>query len=188
MAGGLEQYRDCPVKAWFALCAHDGNLDAAEHWGRWKYLLPNACMAPVLPASEVERAGEDELLIDWAAWMRDSDPTPDGTRAFGRSLALSYAFHDLQLHPDSKEKRSAVLTSIAFAMARQLRAACVPLPCHGTYTGNNATYLSTRYLLTEWVEGWIDWQRKELDNLGQQHREGYRSCGALSCVTPASPT
>ncbi len=75
-------------------------------------------------------------------------------------------------------------------MAHSMR----PKPLHsrlrkvGEYTGNNATYLSTRYLLTEWVEGWIDWQRKKLDNLGQQHREGYRSCGALSCVTPASPT
>ena len=72
IARGLEQDRDSEVeKAWFALCAHDGNSDAAEHWERWKRLLPDASMAPVLSASDVVRAGEDEGQVDWAAWMRD---------------------------------------------------------------------------------------------------------------------
>ena len=72
IARGLEQDRDSEVeKAWFALCAHDGNPDAAEHWERWKRLLPDASMAPVLSASDVVRVGEDEGHVDWAAWMRD---------------------------------------------------------------------------------------------------------------------
>ncbi len=72
IARGLVQDRGYAIaKAWFALCAHDGNQDAAEHWERWKRLLPDASMAPVLSASDVVRAGEDEGLVDWAAWMRD---------------------------------------------------------------------------------------------------------------------
>ena len=72
IARGLEQDRDSEVeKAWFELCAHDGNPDAAEHWERWKRLLPDASMAPVLSTSDVVRAGEDEGHVDWAAWMRD---------------------------------------------------------------------------------------------------------------------
>ena len=72
IARGLEQDRDSEVeKAWFALCAHDGNPDAAEHWERWKRLLPDASMAPVLSASDIVRVGEDEGYVDWAAWMRD---------------------------------------------------------------------------------------------------------------------
>ena len=72
IARGLEQDSKFAVsKAWFALCAHDDNQDAAEHWKRWKRLLPDASMAPVLSASDVVRAGEDEGLVDWATWMRD---------------------------------------------------------------------------------------------------------------------
>ena len=72
IARGLVQDSGCAVeKAWFALCAHDGNPEAAEHWESWKRLLPDASMAPVLSASDVVRAGEDEELVDWAAWMRD---------------------------------------------------------------------------------------------------------------------
>ena len=72
IARGLEQDSKFAVsKAWFALCAHDDNQDAAEHWENWKRLLPDASMAPVLSASDVIRAGEDEGLVDWAAWMRD---------------------------------------------------------------------------------------------------------------------
>ena len=43
-----------------------------QHWAgrRWLRLLPDASMAPVLPVSEVVRAGEDGGLVDWAAWMR----------------------------------------------------------------------------------------------------------------------
>ena len=72
IARGLEQDSEFAVsKAWFALCGHDDNQDAAEHWERWKHLLPDTSMAPVLSASDVVRAGEDEGLVDWAAWMRD---------------------------------------------------------------------------------------------------------------------
>ena len=72
IARGLEQDRDSVVeKAWFGLCAHDDNLDAAEHWTNWKRLLPDPSMAPALPASGIVRAGEDEGHVDWAAWMRD---------------------------------------------------------------------------------------------------------------------
>ena len=72
IARGLEQDSEFAVgKAWFALCAHDDNPDTAGHWERWKRLLPDASTAPVLTASDVVRAGEDEGLIDWAAWMRD---------------------------------------------------------------------------------------------------------------------
>ena len=42
----------------------------------------------------------------------------------------------------------------------------------GELTGINATFLSTRYLLTEWVERWIAWQRENLDDLTQQHSRG----------------
>ena len=71
IARGLEQDGDSAVeKAWFALCVHEGNTDVAEHWEGWKGLLPHPSMAPVLPASDVVGAGEDEGLIDWAAWMR----------------------------------------------------------------------------------------------------------------------
>ena len=72
IARGLVQGSGYAVdKAWFALCAHDGNPEAAEHWENWKRLLPDASMAPVLSASDVVRAGEDEGLVDWATWMRD---------------------------------------------------------------------------------------------------------------------
>ena len=68
IARGLEQDKNYAVeKAWFGLCAHDGNLDAAEHWKR---LLPDPSVAPALPASEVVRVGKDEGLVDWADWMR----------------------------------------------------------------------------------------------------------------------
>ena len=72
IARGLVQDSGYTVeKAWFALCAHDGNPEAAQHWESWKRLLPDASMAPVLFASDVVRAGEEEGLIDWAVWMRD---------------------------------------------------------------------------------------------------------------------
>ncbi len=72
IARGLEQgeYR-AVEKAWFGLCAHDNNPDVAGHWERWTRLLPDAAMAPTLPASEVVQAGEDEGFVEWAAWMRD---------------------------------------------------------------------------------------------------------------------
>ena len=72
IARGLVQDSGYAVeKAWFALCAHDGNPEAAQHWESWKRLLPDVSMAPVLSASDVVRAGENEGLIDWAIWMRD---------------------------------------------------------------------------------------------------------------------
>ena len=71
IARGLEQDEDSAVeKAWFALCAHEANADVAVHWERWRGFLPDPSMAPVLPPSEVISAGEDEGLVDWAAWMR----------------------------------------------------------------------------------------------------------------------
>ena len=42
----------------------------------------------------------------------------------------------------------------------------------GEYTGINATYLPTRYLLTDWVEGFISRTRKTLDDPAQQHQRG----------------
>ena len=69
--GLVQDSRYAVEKAWFVLCAHDGNPKVAEHWESWKRLLPDASMAPVLSASHVVRAGEDEGLVDWAIWMRD---------------------------------------------------------------------------------------------------------------------
>ena len=71
IARGLVQDSGYAVeKAWFALCAHDGNPEAAQHWENWKRLLPDPSMAPVLSASDVVRVGEDEGLVYWATWMR----------------------------------------------------------------------------------------------------------------------
>ena len=36
----------------------------------WKRLLLDHAMAPVLPASEVVRAGEDSGLVEWVVWIR----------------------------------------------------------------------------------------------------------------------
>ena len=73
IARGLEQDQDGAVeKAWFALCAHDGNTDIAEHWKAWRSLLSDASMAPSLSASEVVSIGEaDKRLKRWAAYMRE---------------------------------------------------------------------------------------------------------------------
>lgn len=72
IARGLEQCGDSGVdRAWFGLCAHDGNTDAAGHWESWKRLLPDKEVAPSLPASEVVRAGEAEEHREWAAYMRE---------------------------------------------------------------------------------------------------------------------
>ena len=70
VARGLEQCDNSGIEAaWFGLCAHDDNTDAAGHWEEWrKHLPPDPFAAPSLVASEVVRAGEDE---GWAAWMRD---------------------------------------------------------------------------------------------------------------------
>ena len=57
-------------RAWFVLCAHEGNPEIVEQWEAWRALLPELGMPPLLPASEVVRAGEAEGLADWAAWMR----------------------------------------------------------------------------------------------------------------------
>ncbi len=72
VARGLELDGESGVdRAWFALCAHDDNPDAASHWEDWKRLLADQAMAPRLPASEVVRAGEADGFGDWAAWMRE---------------------------------------------------------------------------------------------------------------------
>lgn len=70
IARGMEQ-EGIADQAWFALCAHDANPDIAAHWADWSRLLPEPAQAPVLPASEVVRAGEAEGLTDWAAYMRE---------------------------------------------------------------------------------------------------------------------
>ena len=68
---GLVQDRLWAVEpAWFALCAHDDNPQIAAQWAAWRDLLPEPGMAPLLPASEVIRAGEAAGLVDWAEWMR----------------------------------------------------------------------------------------------------------------------
>lgn len=72
IARGLEQDADHDVKrAWFGLCAHDDNQDAASHWENWKGMLPGPSLAPRLLASQVVGAGEAEGLGDWADYMRD---------------------------------------------------------------------------------------------------------------------
>ena len=71
VAEGLVQDELWAVEqAWFVLCAHEGNPEIVEQWQAWRALLPEPGMAPLLPASEVVRAGEAEGLADWAAWMR----------------------------------------------------------------------------------------------------------------------
>ena len=57
-------------RAWFVLCAHEGNPEISEQWDAWRALLPDPGMAPVLPASEVVRIGDADGLSEWAAWMR----------------------------------------------------------------------------------------------------------------------
>ena len=72
IAKGLEQAPDFAVEnAWFRLCSHDDNPEVAEHWKKWRRLLPDPAMAPSLPASEVVNAGEAAGFLDWATWMRD---------------------------------------------------------------------------------------------------------------------
>ena len=72
VARGLEQDRASGISAaWFMLCAHAGNPAIDEHWREWQGILPDASMAPLLPASEIVTAGEDEGLAGWAKWMRD---------------------------------------------------------------------------------------------------------------------
>ena len=72
VARGLERCPDSGDKrAWFALCAHGENPDAAGHWEDWKNLLPDQETGPQVPASEVVRAGDLEGFGEWAEWMRD---------------------------------------------------------------------------------------------------------------------
>ena len=72
IARGLEQDVGHDVTmAWFGLCAHDDNQDAASHWEKWKGLLPGPSLAPRLLASEVVEAGEAEGFREWADYMRD---------------------------------------------------------------------------------------------------------------------
>ncbi len=72
VARGLELDGESGVdKAWFALCSHDDNPDAARHWKDWNRLLADQSMAPRLPASKVVRAGEADGFGDWAACMRE---------------------------------------------------------------------------------------------------------------------
>ena len=71
IARGLEQDRDSGVDiAWFGLCAHDGNGQAAGHWKEWRSLLPEGTPAPYIPASDIVSAGETAGHTDWAGWMR----------------------------------------------------------------------------------------------------------------------
>ncbi len=71
IACGLEQDQSSGVdRAWFGLCAHDGNRDMAGHWEDWSRLPSGPAMAPRLAASAVVRAGEAEGFGAWAAWMR----------------------------------------------------------------------------------------------------------------------
>ena len=71
VARGLEQDEGLGIaRAWFVLCAHDGNPDIDGHWREWRRILPDPSMAPSLPASEVVAAGEAEGFTGWAAWMR----------------------------------------------------------------------------------------------------------------------
>ena len=71
VARGLEQDEGLGIaKAWFVLCAHDGNPDIDGHWREWRRILPDPSMAPALPASEIVDAGEAQGFTGWAVWMR----------------------------------------------------------------------------------------------------------------------
>lgn len=72
VARGLEHCGDSGVeRAWFALCAHDGNEDMGVHWEEWGRLLPDPSAAPKLAASQILMAGEVEGFGEWSAWMRE---------------------------------------------------------------------------------------------------------------------
>ena len=51
--GGLQPVgRQCwegIAKAWFVLCAHDGNPGIDRHWREWRCVLPAPSMAPTRP-------------------------------------------------------------------------------------------------------------------------------------------
>lgn len=70
IAKGLEQNGSVEA-AWFVLCVHDHNPNALKRWDEWKKILPDPDMAPILLASEVVSAGEEEGLVRWATWMRE---------------------------------------------------------------------------------------------------------------------
>ena len=85
--------------------------------------------------------------------------------------ARQRTLNDTQYAPrDTPDGRNTNFGALHEAQAFAFEAAVVRKV--GEYTGINATYLSTRYLLTEWVEGWIDRQRENLGDLGQQHSRG----------------
>ena len=69
IARGLEQ-ENLAERAWFALCAHDGNEDIETHWETWRRLLGDTSEAPSLCASEVVAIGDADGLTGWAAYMR----------------------------------------------------------------------------------------------------------------------
>ena len=79
VARGLERDEGLGIaKAWFILCAHDGNPDIDGHWREWRRILPDPAMAPSLPASEVLIAGEAQGFAGWAGWMARPLPSLRG--------------------------------------------------------------------------------------------------------------
>ena len=70
IARGLEQ-EGAVAKAWFVLCAHDDNPDVRKHWQSWAKFLPDPATAPLLPASTVVQAAQEDGNDSWAAWMRE---------------------------------------------------------------------------------------------------------------------
>ncbi len=68
LARALEQ-EGTVGRAWFGLCAHDGNPDVARHWEGWRGLLGDGTEAPMLAASEVIAAGREAGHVAWADWM-----------------------------------------------------------------------------------------------------------------------
>ena len=85
--------------------------------------------------------------------------------------ARQQALNDTQYAPEgTPDGRNTNFGALHEAQAFAFEAAVVRKV--GELTGINATCLSTRYLLTEWVEGWIAWQRENLDDLTRQHSRG----------------
>ena len=77
VAKGLAQDPDSDVeRAWFGLGAHDEIQSVAGHWENWRTLLSGTKPAPLIPASEVIRAGEAAGFTQWAVGC-DPDTVSD---------------------------------------------------------------------------------------------------------------
>ena len=149
---------------------------------------PSGWIPKVLTAEEFRaqvRESRDVELFDAVAWCCEYTDAGvelvlNGQRAAYEVLsfmgheaghARQRALNDTQYAPKgTPDGRNTNFGALREAEAYAFESAVVRKV--GEYTGVNATYLSTRYLLTEWVEGWIARQRKNLNDLSQQHSRG----------------